>query len=150
MWSRSHLTLCPAVLNVSRIYGSVIHHDDSQTLPLNMTPYNPTINEKAVLDDGEKGDFKTSEFAVTAREDDTNVGLAAYEESKALGEIVSIFHLCYVVANIQTPEQNKRIRRKIDMFILPLFLLTQTLQFMDKTALNYAKVFGMEVGLLAR
>lgn len=31
------------------------------------------------------------------------------------------------------------------MFILPLFLLTQTLQFMDKTALNYAKVFGMEV-----
>jgi hypothetical protein len=27
---------------------------------------------------------------------------------------------------------------------LPLFLITQTLQYLDKTALNYAKVFGME------
>lgn len=26
---------------------------------------------------------------------------------------------------------------------MPLFLLTQTLQYLDKTALNYAKVFGM-------
>lgn len=43
----------------------------------------------------------------------------------------------------QTPEQNKRIRRRIDMFLLPLFLITQTLQYLDKTALNYAKVFGM-------
>lgn len=30
------------------------------------------------------------------------------------------------------------------MFLLPLFLITQTLQYLDKTALNYAKVFGME------
>jgi hypothetical protein len=30
------------------------------------------------------------------------------------------------------------------MFLLPLFLVTQTLQYLDKTALNYAKVFGME------
>ncbi|ORX33310.1 major facilitator superfamily domain-containing protein [Kockovaella imperatae] len=58
------------------------------------------------------------------------VGLAEYEQSKLLGEI--------------TPEQNKRIQRRIDLFILPLFLITQTLQYLDKTALNYAKVFGME------
>jgi MFS family permease len=47
-------------------------------------------------------------------------------------------------ADIQTPETNKRIQRRIDMFLLPLFLITQTLQYLDKTALNYAKVFGME------
>lgn len=33
---------------------------------------------------------------------------------------------------------------RIDMLLLPLFLITQTLQYLDKTALNYAKVFGME------
>ena len=37
---------------------------------------------------------------------------------------------------MQTAEQNKRIRRRIDMFLLPLFLITQTLQYLDKTALN--------------
>ena len=55
--------------------------------------------------------------------------------------------LCAEISSIltsQTPEQNKRIRRKIDMLLLPLFLITQTLQYLDKTALNYAKVFGME------
>jgi MFS family permease len=48
------------------------------------------------------------------------------------------------IADVQTPETNKRIQRRIDMFLLPLFLITQTLQYLDKTALNYAKVFGME------
>lgn len=48
------------------------------------------------------------------------------------------------VLTFQTPEQNKRIRFRIDLFLLPLFLITQTLQYLDKTALNYAKVFGME------
>jgi hypothetical protein len=33
------------------------------------------------------------------------------------------------------------------MFLLPLFLITQTLQYLDKTALNYAKVFGMETAM---
>ncbi len=33
---------------------------------------------------------------------------------------------------------------RIDFLLLPLFLITQTLQYLDKTALNYAKVFGME------
>jgi hypothetical protein len=36
------------------------------------------------------------------------------------------------------------ILRKIDWLLLPLFLVTQTIQYLDKTALNYAKVFGME------
>jgi len=68
-----------------------------------------------------------------SEEDETNVGLAAYNESKNMAEI--------------TPEQNNRIRKRIDMFLLPLFLITQTLQYLDKTALNYAKVFGMETAM---
>lgn len=88
----------------------------------------------------EKGMLEHREDAVipaTIREEDENdenehgnVGAAAYEKSKHMAEI--------------TPAQNRSILRKIDFFILPLFLLTQTLQYLDKTALNYAKVFGME------
>ncbi|KAJ7910095.1 major facilitator superfamily domain-containing protein [Mycena leptocephala] len=33
------------------------------------------------------------------------------------------------------------------MIILPMFLVTQTLQFLDKTALNYANLFGFQTAL---
>ncbi|ESK94071.1 mfs transporter [Moniliophthora roreri MCA 2997] len=47
------------------------------------------------------------------------------------------------------PEQlkNRRVRWKIDLIILPIFLVTQTLQFLDKTALNYANLFGFRTAL---
>ncbi|GHJ84788.1 hypothetical protein NliqN6_1190 [Naganishia liquefaciens] len=67
---------------------------------------------------------------ITEEDEGGNVGSAAYEKSKHMEEL--------------TPAQAKSILRKIDWFILPMFLVTQTLQYLDKTALNYAKVFGME------
>jgi hypothetical protein len=39
------------------------------------------------------------------------------------------------------------VRWKIDLIILPIFLITQALQFMDKTALNYANLFGYQQAL---
>lgn len=33
------------------------------------------------------------------------------------------------------------------MIVLPIFLITQALQFMDKTALNYANLFGYKAAL---
>lgn len=39
------------------------------------------------------------------------------------------------------------MRWKIDLVILPIFLITQALQFMDKTALNYANLFGYQKAL---
>ncbi|KAI1614339.1 major facilitator superfamily domain-containing protein [Exophiala viscosa] len=42
---------------------------------------------------------------------------------------------------------DRRIRWKIDLIILPIFLITQMLQFMDKTALNYANLFGYQKAL---
>jgi hypothetical protein len=41
----------------------------------------------------------------------------------------------------------KRVRWKIDLVILPMFLITQALQFMDKTSLNYANLFGYQKAL---
>lgn len=39
------------------------------------------------------------------------------------------------------------LRWKLDLTILPIFLVTQALQFMDKTSLNYADLFGYQKGL---
>lgn len=43
--------------------------------------------------------------------------------------------------------QVKRVRWKIDAIVLPIFLITQALQFMDKTALNYANLFDYQKAL---
>lgn len=39
------------------------------------------------------------------------------------------------------------MRWKLDLIILPMFLITQALQFMDKTSLNYANLFGYQKAL---
>jgi len=82
----------------------------------------------------EKGTLTHREYApeneAIKEEDEDNVGQAEYLKSQEGAEI--------------TPEENKAIVRRIDWCILPLFLITQTLQYLDKTALNYAKVFGMD------
>ncbi|CZR63621.1 related to DAL5-allantoate and ureidosuccinate permease [Phialocephala subalpina] len=44
-------------------------------------------------------------------------------------------------------KESNRVRWKIDLVILPIFLITQALQFMDKTALNYANLFGYQKAL---
>ncbi|KAL1864321.1 hypothetical protein Daus18300_007744 [Diaporthe australafricana] len=41
----------------------------------------------------------------------------------------------------------RRLRWKLDFTILPMFLITQALQFMDKTSLNYANLFGYQDAL---
>lgn len=43
--------------------------------------------------------------------------------------------------------QMRRLRWKLDLTILPIFLITQALQFMDKTSLNYANLFGYQAAL---
>ncbi|KAF9886281.1 hypothetical protein FE257_011894 [Aspergillus nanangensis] len=46
-----------------------------------------------------------------------------------------------------SPQENSRVRWKIDLIVLPIFLITQALQFLDKTALNYANLFGYQEDL---
>ncbi|KAF2756557.1 MFS general substrate transporter [Pseudovirgaria hyperparasitica] len=42
-----------------------------------------------------------------------------------------------------SPEDNKRVLRKIDLALLPLLLTIYFLQSLDKTSLSYASVFGL-------
>lgn len=44
---------------------------------------------------------------------------------------------------IVTPEDNKRVLRKIDLVVLPILLSVYCLQSLDKTTLSYASVFGL-------
>jgi hypothetical protein len=44
---------------------------------------------------------------------------------------------------VVTPEDNKRVLRKIDLIILPILLSVYFLQSLDKTTLSYASVFGL-------
>jgi hypothetical protein len=44
---------------------------------------------------------------------------------------------------IVSPEDNKRILRKIDLTILPIMLVVYFLQQLDKSSLSYASVFGL-------
>ncbi|KAL1745032.1 major facilitator superfamily domain-containing protein [Schizophyllum fasciatum] len=46
-----------------------------------------------------------------------------------------------------TGQEERRILRRIDLWILPAFCLTQGLAFLDKTALNYGNLFGMKADL---
>ncbi|KAK0209226.1 major facilitator superfamily domain-containing protein [Desarmillaria ectypa] len=85
--------------------------------------------------DKEKGEVRRVDIPEPIEEIDetNNVGYATYKEGLDHNEI--------------TPSQNRSIRWKIDLIILPIFLITQTLQFLDKTALNYANLFGFQMDL---
>ncbi|KAM0327015.1 hypothetical protein ACHAQA_006138 [Verticillium albo-atrum] len=44
---------------------------------------------------------------------------------------------------VVTPEDNARVLRRIDLYVLPLMLAVYFLQSLDKTTLAYASVFGL-------
>ena len=46
-----------------------------------------------------------------------------------------------------TPEELRRLRRKIDWCIVPIMFLCYTMQFIDKVLLNYAAVMGLNKDL---
>ncbi|KAI0707433.1 MFS general substrate transporter [Cerioporus squamosus] len=63
--------------------------------------------------------------------EDAHVGWHEFSVAKASGIRV-------------TPEQSRRISGKIDLFILPILCFCQGLSYLDKTALNYANLYGMK------
>ncbi|KAK2598762.1 hypothetical protein N8I77_012150 [Diaporthe amygdali] len=46
-----------------------------------------------------------------------------------------------------TASEERRARWKIDLMIIPIFLITQAVQQMDRTALNYVNLFGYQQAL---
>ncbi|KIM99097.1 hypothetical protein OIDMADRAFT_30739 [Oidiodendron maius Zn] len=75
--------------------------------------------------------------------DNQKPGLQIAYEQNAVG-----YHEYHEGLHIEVSNrENNQVRWKIDLVILPIFLITQALQFMDKTALNYANLFGYQKAL---
>jgi MFS family permease len=49
------------------------------------------------------------------------------------------------IQNVDQQEAN-RVLRKIDLHILPLLMTTYMLQYLDKSSINFASVFGLQKG----
>ncbi|KLU83188.1 hypothetical protein MAPG_02253 [Magnaporthiopsis poae ATCC 64411] len=77
-------------------------------------------------------DVKTGPAHLDAEQEANAVGYSDYVEASEL-EV--------------SDKEMRRVRWKIDAVILPCFLLTQGIQFMDKTSLNYANLFGYQKAL---
>ena len=99
-----------------------------------------------IVDDTFKGNMQ----ALNASQEENAVGYKEYVEARDLDisdQEVSRLSACVNHTDIQCQIQMKRLRWKLDLVILPMFLITQALQFMDKTSLNYANLFGYQKAL---
>lgn len=45
-----------------------------------------------------------------------------------------------------TPEEAKRVLRKIDLHVIPVLFGSYMLQYLDKNSLNFASVYGLQEG----
>lgn len=58
-------------------------------------------------------------------------------------EALQIFEAGEVIT--MTPEEEKKLLRKIDLHLMPLLCLVYGLNYLDKTTLSYASVMGLKV-----
>ncbi|ETN37300.1 uncharacterized protein HMPREF1541_08291 [Cyphellophora europaea CBS 101466] len=75
---------------------------------------------------------RSTDVEVEVFPEDRNVGYLEYRQGQDIDT---------------SSKEALRVRRKIDLVILPIFFVTQCLQFMDRTALNYANLFGYQQAL---
>jgi hypothetical protein len=67
----------------------------------------------------------------------------AYNEKAATGRDKAADFLATQERITVSPEDNKRILKKIDLTLLPIMLVVYFLQQLDKSSLSYASVFGI-------
>lgn len=65
-----------------------------------------------------------------ANRNDADEALKIFEE----GEVITM-----------TPEDEKKLLRKIDLHLMPLLCLVYGLNYLDKTTLSYASIMGLKV-----
>jgi hypothetical protein len=81
------------------------------------TSFATDIQENQLQEKGASKPPGNTILAISEGEEDENVGYSEYKQGLAENEI--------------TPEENRAIRWRIDLTILMIFLVTQTLQFPD-------------------
>ena len=90
------------------------------------------MSSKASLATSDNHDIPVNKLTTVVEDvlHETEVGYDIYVEAREGLEYDSV--------------EEKQVLRKIDYWILPAFCMTQGLAFLDKTALNYGNLFGMQ------
>lgn len=86
--------------------------------------------EKKAASDSTPGHHDT-DIMKHADKDDAD---EAYKVFAAQGEVIVI-----------TPEEERRLLRKIDLNLMPLLCIVYGLNYLDKTTVSYASVMGLKV-----
>ncbi|KAG0684137.1 hypothetical protein C6P40_003115 [Pichia californica] len=91
-----------------------------------------------------------------------DVGVASVDNFAALDTVISpsgkVVHIAHDDAHLDealefarehgrtevTPEEDKKLRWKLDMIVLPLFCFLYMNQFMDKTGISFASIMGIQ------
>ncbi|EJU02353.1 MFS general substrate transporter [Dacryopinax primogenitus] len=60
---------------------------------------------------------------------------------------LELYHATAIQGLEYTKEEERKVVRKIDFYVLSILSVTFCLQYLDKTALNYANLFGMQTSL---
>lgn len=63
---------------------------------------------------------------------------AAMDETYALYKQDDVTHL--------DPQEARRVLQKVDLHILPILMMTYMLQYLDKSSINFASVYGLAKG----
>lgn len=70
--------------------------------------------------------------------------IAATSSSKDLDDAYDVYKK--QDATDLDPAEARRVLRKIDVHVLPLLMVTYCLQYLDKSSINFASVYGLKEG----
>ncbi|KAL0256839.1 hypothetical protein SLS55_007648 [Diplodia seriata] len=77
-------------------------------------------------------------------------GTAAQQDAKPSPDDIGVAVIAEVGEVLDyTEEEERAVRRKIDLHLMPLLMITYLIQFLDKSCISYSALWGMrqDVGL---
>ena len=98
----------------------------------------------------------------TIEKENVEVGVSSVDNFTALDTVISpsgkVVHIAHDDAHLDealefarahghveiSPEEDAKVRRKLDMIIMPLFCFLYMNQFMDKTGISFASIMGIQ------
>jgi hypothetical protein len=102
---------------------------DTEKEVVNTEKVQPTKAAYDNTSEAEKGEIHELKLKHADR-NDADEALQIFEE----GEVITM-----------TPEEEKKLLRKIDRHLMPLLCLVYGLNYLDKTTLSYASIMGLKV-----
>lgn len=72
-----------------------------------------------------------------------SIGVASFQDKVPLGDLDPAMAVAGGEIQHFSPEEERSVLRKIDMYILPLMCWIYAIQFADKISLNYASLMGI-------